>query len=115
MSHTGGALPFRPAGWTRAVEAVKLPKDPSAYLKTFYTDTVTPHALGVKWAIEFFGIDHIMFGDDYPCWKTEDAIQVVEELGLSKTDREKIFSLNARRFFNLPQPAVIKVKEAAFA
>jgi aminocarboxymuconate-semialdehyde decarboxylase len=69
----------------------------------------------VKWAIEFFGIDHIMFGDDYPCWKTEDAIQVVEELGLSKTDREKIFGLNARRLFNLPEPAVKKVKEAAFA
>jgi aminocarboxymuconate-semialdehyde decarboxylase len=76
---------------------------------------VTPHSLGLKWAIEFFGADRIMFGDDYPCWKTEDALRVVEDLNLSKADKEKIFGGNARRFFNLPEPVAPKVKEAAFA
>ncbi len=115
MSHTGGALPYQAGRLDKSCEAAKLPKDPSVYLKTFYTDTVSPHALGIKWAIEFFGIDHIMFGDDYPCWKTEAAIQVVQELGLSKSDQEKIFGLNARRFFKLPAPVVQQVKEPAFA
>ena len=115
MSHTGGALPYQAGRMDKSCSAAKLPKDPSVYLKTFYTDTVSPHALGVKWAIEFFGVDHIMFGDDYPCWKTEAALQVIEELGLSKADREKIYGLNARRFFNLPERVAPKAKETAFA
>ena len=115
MSHTGGALPYQAGRLDKSCGAAKLPKDPSAYLKTFYTDTVTPHTLGLKWAIEFFGVDQVMFGDDYPCWKTEAAIQIVEDLNLSKADKDKIFGGNARRLFNLPEPAVRKVKEAAFA
>lgn len=115
MSHTGGALPYQAGRMDKSCSAAKLPKDPSVYLKTFYTDTVSPHPLGVKWAIEFFGVDHIMFGDDYPCWKTEAALQVLEEVGLSKSDKEKILGLNARRFFNLPEHVTTPVPQPAFA
>jgi aminocarboxymuconate-semialdehyde decarboxylase len=93
----------------------KLSKDPSVYLKTFYTDTVSPHAAGVKFAIDFFGIDNIMFGDDYPCWSTEKALQVLDEVGLSKADKEKVLDLNARRFFRLPEHVEPKSKVPALA
>jgi predicted TIM-barrel fold metal-dependent hydrolase len=38
---------------------------------------------------------------------------VLDEVGLSKSDKEKILGLNARRFFNLPERVAPKVKEAA--
>ena len=89
MSHTGGALPYQAGRMDKSCYPAKLPKDPSVYLKTFYTDTVSPHAAGVKFAIEFFGVDHIMFGDDYPCWSTEKALQVLDEVGLSQGGQGK--------------------------
>ena len=57
----------------------------------------------------------IMFGDDYPCWSTETALKLLDEVGLSKQDKEKVLGLNARRFFGLPEPALAKKKEPAFA
>ena len=68
MSHTGGTLPYQAGRMDKSCYPAKLPKDASTYIKTFYTDTVSPHAAGVKFAIDFFGVDHIMFGDDYPCF-----------------------------------------------
>ncbi len=115
MSHTGGTLPYQAGRMDKSCGPANLPKEPSVYLKTFYTDTVSPHAAGVKFAIEFFGVDHIMFGDDYPCWSTEKALQVLDEVGLSKEDKEKVLGLNARRFFGLPERAKLKSKEPALA
>jgi aminocarboxymuconate-semialdehyde decarboxylase len=115
MSHTGGMLPYQAGRMDKSCYPAKLPKDASTYIKTFYTDTVSPHAAGVKFAIDFFGVDHIMFGDDYPCWSTEKALQVLDEVGLSNEDKEKVLGLNARRFFNLPERVTAKAKEPAFA
>jgi len=115
MSHTGGALPYQAGRMDKSSGPAKLPKDPSVYLKTFYTDTVSPHVLGLKVAIEFFGVDHIMFGDDYPCWSTETALKLLEELGLSREDKDKIFGLNARRFFGLTERVQSNPKELALA
>ena len=72
---------------------------------------MSPHAAGIKFAIDFFGVDQIMFGDDHPCWVTEKAFSVLDEIGLSKEDQEKIYNLNARRFFNLPATVDAKPKE----
>jgi aminocarboxymuconate-semialdehyde decarboxylase len=115
MSHTGGALPYQAGRMDKSCGPAGLPKDPSVYLKTFYTDTVSPHAAGVKFAIDFFGVDHIMFGDDHPCWSTEKALQVLDEVGLSKEDKEKVLDLNARRFFGLNERVGSKPKQPAFA
>ena len=115
MSHTGGALPYQAGRMDKSSGPAKLPKDPSVYLKTFYTDTVTPHVLGLKVAIEFFGVNHIMFGDDYPCWSTETALKLLEELGLSREDKEKILGLNARRFFGLTERVQSNPKELVLA
>jgi aminocarboxymuconate-semialdehyde decarboxylase len=115
MSHTGGALPYQAGRMDKSCGPAKLPKNPSVYLKSFYTDTVTPHVLGLKFAIEFFGVDHIMFGDDYPCWSTETALKILDEVGLSKGDKERVLNLNARRFFGLPEIVQSKSKEAVYA
>jgi aminocarboxymuconate-semialdehyde decarboxylase len=115
MSHTGGALPYQAGRIDKSCGPAKLPKEPSEYLKTFYTDTVSPHVIGVKFAIEFFGVDHIMFGDDYPCWSTETALKILDDVGLSKEDKEKVLGGNARLFFGLTERVPAKKKEPAFA
>jgi len=71
-----------------------------------YTDTVTPHVAGLKFAIKYYGIDHVMYGTDYPCWDPATALKLVTELGLSQTDQEKIFYSNARRILGLRDPSI---------
>ena len=58
----------------------------------------------LAFAIDFFGVDNVMFGDDLPCWNPESALKVLDEIGLSAVDREKILNSNARRILNLRGP-----------
>ena len=117
MSHTGGALPYQAGRMDKNSKAAKLPKPPSEYLRRMYTDTVSPHAMGVKFAIEFYGVDHVMYGSDYPCWTPEGALKVLKEAGLSKEDQQKVMYDNARRILGLKDPvkASAKQREAATA
>ena len=73
--------------------------------QAYVTDTVQPHALGLKFAIEFYGLDHVMYGDDYPCWNAPAALEIFQEMGLSQADQQKILSDNARRILGLKEPA----------
>jgi L-fuconolactonase len=61
----------------------------------------------VEYALELFGADRLMFGSDYPVCllaasydRVLDAFQEILE-PLSDTDREKIFSNNAAKFYRL--------------
>jgi aminocarboxymuconate-semialdehyde decarboxylase len=89
----------------------KLPKPPSVYLHRMYTDTVQPHALGMKFGVEYYGVDHVMYGSDYPCWMPADALRYFGEIGLSAADQRKILYDNARRILNLRDPAPAKARE----
>jgi aminocarboxymuconate-semialdehyde decarboxylase len=108
VSHTGGALPFQSGRMDKNSKAAKLPRAPSEYLKRMYTDTVQPHAPGMKFAIDYYGVDHVMYGDDYPCWNPESALEVFGEIGLSNEDQRKILCDNARQVLNLRDPAPAK-------
>ncbi len=61
----------------------------------------------VDYALELFGADRLMFGSDYPvCLLAASYNRVLESFqeilsGLSDLDREKIFSLNAAKFYRL--------------
>ena len=104
MSHTGGALPYQSGRMDKNTRAARLPRPASHYLKRMYTDTVSPHAAGMKFAIEYYGIDHVMYGTDYPCWDPATALALIDELELSQADREKLFYGNARRILGLRDP-----------
>ena len=101
MSHTGGALPYQSGRMDKNGKAAKLPKPPSTYIRRMYTDTVSPHSMGMKFAIDYYGIDHVMYGTDYPCWDPATALALIDEIGLSDSDKEKLFYGNARRILNL--------------
>jgi aminocarboxymuconate-semialdehyde decarboxylase len=104
LSHTGGALPYQSGRMDKNTTAAKLPKPASVYLKRMYTDTVSPHPAGLKFAIEYYGVDQVMYGTDYPCWDPATALRLLEEVGLSVADKTKLFYSNARRILALRDP-----------
>jgi aminocarboxymuconate-semialdehyde decarboxylase len=57
----------------------------------------------MKFAIEYYGVDHVMYGSDYPCWEPEQALALLDQIGLSDADRKKVFYDNAARLFGLKQ------------
>jgi aminocarboxymuconate-semialdehyde decarboxylase len=117
MSHTGGALPYQAGRMDKNGKRANLPQDPSVYLKRMYTDTVSPHTLGMKTAIEFYGADHVMYGSDYPCWVPADALRYLEGVELNAADNEKVLGANARRILRLdePVPTAEPVRESVAA
>jgi len=101
MSHTGGALPYQAGRMDKNTKAAGLPKPFSDYLHSMYTDTVSPHSAGMKFAIEYFGIDRVMYGTDYPCWDPATALRLLDELQLSEEDSQKLFHDNAIKILGL--------------
>jgi aminocarboxymuconate-semialdehyde decarboxylase len=105
MSHTGGALPYQSGRMDKNTPKAKLPKPASTYLKRMFTDTVSPHSAGMRFAIDYYGIDRVMYGTDYPCWDPAAALKLIDELKLSPADQQKLFYSNARRILGLRDPA----------
>jgi aminocarboxymuconate-semialdehyde decarboxylase len=86
-------------------KAADIPLPASAYMKRMFTDTVSPHAAGMRFAIDYYGIDNVMYGTDYPCWDPAHCLRLIDELALSNVDKQKLFYDNARRILNLRDPA----------
>jgi aminocarboxymuconate-semialdehyde decarboxylase len=105
MSHTGGALPYQAGRMDKNSGAAKLPHPPSEYLRRMYTDTVSPHTAGVRFALEFYGPDRVMYGSDYPCWDPVAALRIIDELDLDDETYRKVTSTNARQFYGLHELA----------
>ena len=113
LSHTGGALPYQSGRMDKNTKAAKLAQPASTYLKRMYTDTVSPHAAGMRFAIDYYGIDHVMYGTDYPCWDPATALALLNEVGLSQEEQKKLFYDNARRIFGLRDPVKTGAREPA--
>jgi aminocarboxymuconate-semialdehyde decarboxylase len=101
MSHTGGALPYQSGRMDKNGGKARLPQPPSHYLKRMVTDTVSPHAPGMRFAIDYYGIDNVMYGTDYPCWDPATCLKLLGELELSEANQAKLYRDNARRILRL--------------
>jgi aminocarboxymuconate-semialdehyde decarboxylase len=117
LSHTGGALPYQSGRMDKNTKAAKLPHPASTYMKRMYTDTVSPHSAGMKFAIDYYGIDNVMYGTDYPCWDPATCLKLLEDVELSAADQQKLFYDNARRILGLRDPVDMKstAREPALA
>jgi aminocarboxymuconate-semialdehyde decarboxylase len=105
-------LPYQSGRMDKNGTAAKLPSNPSTYLRRMYTDTVTPHSEGMKFAIDYYGVDHVMYGTDYPCWSPAAALDYLDAIeGLSAEDRQKIMHDNAVRVFKLDRPSFAQAAE----
>jgi aminocarboxymuconate-semialdehyde decarboxylase len=80
-----------------------LSKPPSDYISQLYLDTMSFHVPAVMCAVATVGVDHVVFGSDYPPVPIamERSVAVVENLPLSHADKEKILGLNAARLLKI--------------
>jgi predicted TIM-barrel fold metal-dependent hydrolase len=72
-------------------------------LKKMYFDTVTYHPPAAQMVIDTVGADHVLYGSDAPPLTSlkPRAIKLVEDLKLSKREREAIFWGNAATLLKL--------------
>jgi predicted TIM-barrel fold metal-dependent hydrolase len=104
--HLGGALPFIIGRLDHQTQVLKRgPKNlrhaPSEYLRRVWLDIVSPQPLAMKFAYEFLGADRLLFASDHPWVEPELIRDTFDSLHLPPDDREKIFTLNARKLFRL--------------
>jgi uncharacterized protein len=116
--HAGAMVPFFAGrvgpGWDQLgartppdrreeVEGPALAKRPIDYFRMFYADTaVFGAAPALRCALEFFGIERMLFASDSPFDPEKGpgyiraTIENIESLGLSDADRERLYEGNAR-------------------
>lgn len=120
--HLGGVIPYLEgkvgAGWdylgtrttdedyTKILKGLK--KRPIDYLRMFYADTAVFGARAATvCGIEFFGIDHVVFGTDAPFgpegkWGyTRWQIEVIDSLDIGPKQRQAIYEENPKRLLGL--------------
>lgn len=108
MSHTGGALPYQSGRMDKNSKTAGLTKPVSHYLHQMFTDTVSPHSAGQKFAIDYFGADNVMYGTDYPCWDPAVCLKLLDEIEMSAATKQKVFHDNAVRILGLkPSKAAV--------
>ena len=88
-------------GWSIWEDACNSYKD----FDNFYVDCSSSMAYlsneSVKKIILTYGVDKVLFGSDYPMWSAKTEIERLLQLGFTKKEYEKIFSLNAKKFYNI--------------
>jgi aminocarboxymuconate-semialdehyde decarboxylase len=79
----------------------ELPQPPSEILRSFYTDTMCQSEETLKYAINFYGPTHMLYGSDCPYFPQADSLALVRGC-LSDEDARAVLTTNAARLLNLP-------------
>jgi uncharacterized protein len=107
VHHSGGTVPmiagrlktYQPGPETdRVAGALKL--QPLDYLKRFYADTANfGNPIGLRAALEFFGLDHVLFGTDFGFSPTfaPSTIEDVETVIEDESEKRTVYEENAKR------------------
>ena len=108
VGHSWDQLGARTSDEDYASLLKRLKKRPYDYFKDFYGDTAVEGARAATvCGLEFFGAEHVLFASDCPFDKEKgpgyirSTIAVIESLGLSAADKERVCHGNARRMFGL--------------
>lgn len=113
LCHLGGFIPFlhrRINAFTESANVdpvlsgkTNLSKQPSEYLKQFYYDTAMGNPEALELCLRVVGTDRILFGTDHPYVEKAEAktIDFIGRARLTQKERDKIFTLNARKLFSL--------------
>ena len=123
--HMGGMIPYFEGrvgyGWdqlgTRTSDVdyksllASMKKRPVEYFKNFYADTALFGAgPATKCGLDFFGVDNVVFASDMPFEPApgvyaRETIKCVENLELTKEQKEKIYRGNAEKLLKLKTAA----------
>jgi uncharacterized protein len=95
----------------------RMAKRPVDYFKMFYADTsVNGSRSATRCGLDFFGIDHVLFGTDCPFDPEggplfiREIIKTIDSLKLKEGDRRKLYFGNAIRMLKLELPGATKAK-----
>ncbi len=113
LGHLGEGIPYwlwrLDSRWPQDEKGIyvgpskKLKKTPSQYFKDHFYVTTS----GMFWSpvIQFvcsvLGTEKVLFATDYPYEVTKEAVQVIESMSMSDSDKEKICHLNAEKLLRL--------------
>ena len=110
-SHLGGMAPymmgridtaFKRYSKEVSMEGGRTPSE--VYREHVYIDTLSMHVPAIKCAYEYMGIDHLLFGTDYPhraSGTVEGNLDVLDRVGFSDEEKECVYSKNAMNIFKL--------------
>jgi len=108
LCHLGGAIPYLAERLDRGFHAFRdcrqhIEREPSAYLKGFYYDTVNFNQGALKLAIDFAGADHVLAGSDYPhqIGSIPSMLDAIRTLPITESERAGIRGLNAAKLLGL--------------
>ena len=108
VGHSWDQLGARTSDEDYASLLKRLKKRPYDYFKDFYGDTAVEGArAATACGLDFFGAEHVLFASDCPFDKEKgpgyirSTIAVIESLGLTAADKERVCHGNARRMFGL--------------
>lgn len=106
LAHGGGFLPYQLGRMQHGYQVrndtkSKAKKTPVEYVKkNVYFDGLTHSQGALKFLVEEFGSDKVMFGTDYPYDMAEyDQTEKIKALGISKKMKNQILFENAEEFF----------------
>jgi 2,3-dihydroxybenzoate decarboxylase len=110
LGHMGEGLPF----WLQRIDnryllqvtigaVKKLPRLPSEYfLENFFiTTSGVTSAPALRLSLDVLGVDRIMFAADYPYESMKEGVEFMDKVNITEEERQKIYSLNAKRVFKL--------------
>lgn len=105
LSHGGGGLPFQLARLDgtynkRANVRESASKPPSGYIENFLFDTVLYHPAPIKFLLDRFGPERVIFGSDHP-FDIADLTGLEVARSLQESVREMVLGGNAARAYNL--------------
>jgi aminocarboxymuconate-semialdehyde decarboxylase len=106
LPRAGGNVPWGIGRLDRTVERMpelaQANRPATQYLRRFYYDCIIESPQIVTSLIQLVGADRVLFGTDYPSpMRDENPTAFIENLTLSRAERDLILGGNAARLFRL--------------
>lgn len=104
--HLGGTLPYICGRMDHQIHVLKrgpqnLERKPSEYLRSIYMDIVSPLPEAMRFAIDFCGVDKLLFSSDHPWVQPQEILEPFHQLQLPIEDQSRILHDNAISLFRL--------------